>query len=483
MHRFRTATLWYTIVGLIGPVVALVLTPLYTRAIGVAGYGTVDVMQSFWQGIYTIAFWGMGTVFAGIYLGASDEPERQIRLTSVLVAVCGCALVVSGLLLLTGVRVATVLARPETAVAMPLLALALPFAVVNATLQAVFRVRHDVWRSVVSTLGLVVITAATRLGLVVWGEYGVNGMLAALALTNILMALLCVLLGYRYIGGRADRAMMWMVVRAGAPLLPASITGWMVLYADRWLLAPQVSAVALGQYALAVLIASLLAFAYEPVKNAWQPIAVRCADDAFLLLSGRMVAVLVPVTVTALLVLTPLLLALVAGSEAAAAAPLVLPLLAVPVAGLVQMLLTVRAVKAVRTGVLGVSGVLAAAVNIGLNLLLIPTYGVMGAAWATAAAAFVATMVVANQERPLVRVWLRTPEALLCAGWVVAVVAWWWTGALWLVIVVVAGVLWRGWQVWPQWRSLLEGQRDDTVVTGEIGQDTDVPGGERLAQE
>ena len=50
MKRFAQTTLWYTAVGLIGPMVALVLTPLYTRAIGVAGYGTVDILLSLWQG-------------------------------------------------------------------------------------------------------------------------------------------------------------------------------------------------------------------------------------------------------------------------------------------------------------------------------------------------------------------------------------------------------------------------------------------------
>ena len=472
MQRFRSATLWYTVVGFVGPAVALLLTPLYTRALGIAGYGTVDVVQSFWQGIFTVAFWGMGTVFAGLYTRSTDPARQQTVMASVLLVTAVLAAVVGVAVALWRVSIATLLARPDVAPVLPLLAAALPFAVVNATFQALFRLRLDIGRSVAATLGLVVISAGTRLGLVVWADAGVTGMLWALALTNVAMALWCTVLGWRLVRCAVDWTLVREILWAGAPLLPVSIAGWVVLYADRWLLASQVTAEALGQYALAVLVASLAAFLFEPLKSAWLPVALRLRDSAFVAVSLRAAAGVIAVVVTGLVAAAPTALWLIGGGAAVAAAPLVLPLVVLPVASLWQTIVGVTAVRTVRTGVFGVSGVVAAGVNVGLNLLLIPRWGVMGAAWATSAAALAATAVVCLRERQLVASVVWTRDTAVWLGWSVLLGSWWWTG-WWELGVACSGAAalsaWRTWQLWPVWRSAVEPQRDDAGVTGEIG--------------
>lgn len=475
MKRFAQTTLWYTAVGLIGPLVALLLTPLYTRAIGVAGYGTVDLLLSLWQGAYTVALWGIGTVLAGMYSASSDETQRRTIVVSASAVVVGLGLVIGAGLLVSAPHIGQLIARPETAEAMPYLVGALPFAVVYTLFLSVFKLRNDVRRVVWSMIGLVVITAATRIGLVVWWDGGVLGMIQAAALTNLLMALLTLGLGWTLVGPRVEVRVMQTVLRTGLPLLPVSLTGWVLLYADRWLLAPQVDALALGHYALAVLVASLLAFAIEPLKNAWQPIALQPRyrdDDAFLALSYRVYLPVSLLLVGVLVLLAPALLWVIGGAAALPAAPYVLALSSMPVLGGVQMLLGIRAVRDRRTTVFGWGSLIAALVNLGVNISFIPSYGVAAAAWGTALAAVAATVVLGLRERESAQAIapLHGIGAALCWlgllwWWGVAGPTWW--GALALGVLAI-GLVWSAVQPIRELALRLQPELDDAGMPREV---------------
>jgi len=270
-----------------------------------------------------------------------------------------------------------------------------------------------------------------------------------------------VVLGWRFIGTQIDLQVLQTFFRTGLPLLPVSVAGWVLLYADRWLLAPQVPPLALGQYALAVLLASLLAFVIEPLKNAWQPIALRMQRDGadrFLALSFRIYGAVALLLVGGLVIVAPTLLWVIGGADAHGAVPYVLPLASMPVLGGVQMLLGIRAVQQSRTRVFGASGVSAAIGNLGLNLLLIPRYGVMGAACATAAAALIGTLVLALAEPQTTRVMRVWAELWLVVLWVGSLVWWgiagpsWGTGAVLLCLAVLTIV--RAWPALRQWQAM-----------------------------
>jgi O-antigen/teichoic acid export membrane protein len=133
-----------------------------------------------------VALWGIGTVLAGMYSATSDETQRRTIVVSASAVVVGLGLVIGAGLLVSAPHIGQFIARPETAEAMPYLVGALPFAVVYTLFLSVFKLRNDVRRVVWSMIGLVVITAATRIGLVVWWDGGVVGMIQAAALTNLL---------------------------------------------------------------------------------------------------------------------------------------------------------------------------------------------------------------------------------------------------------------------------------------------------------
>ena len=84
----------------------------------------------------------------------------------------------------------------------------------------------------------------------------------------------------------------------------------------------------------------------------------------------------------------------------------------------------IRAVRDGRTAVFGWGSMVAAVVNLGVNIMFIPSYGVAAAGWGTALAATAATVVLGLRERDTARAIVPlhgVGTALLWLG-----LLWWW---------------------------------------------------------
>jgi len=254
LRRLFGATIAYTLVGLVGPAVGFMLTPLYVRALGMAGYGTVDLLQTFANMAYTAAIIGMPMVLASVYVQRAAETERADVIASALAVVMAWATLIALGLSLCAPWLAQMTQRPDTAWLMQIQLLAMPFGVVHGTLLAMLRLREAVRLTLVLTLVGVVVTAAVRLTLVVWLGWGIAGMVVAAAATHLLNGSVALVLTRQWWWGRIDWATMQLLWRRGLPLVPSNIAVWLLLYEDRWLLAGVITPAAQGHYAVAALL-------------------------------------------------------------------------------------------------------------------------------------------------------------------------------------------------------------------------------------
>lgn len=467
-HLLKTTTL-YSVAAMTGPVVALLLTPLYVASIGVAGYGTVDLLQTVIQLLIPIALWGVPTTLIARTTNASENTSLS---SHVFAGAMALAILVSGVLcvlcLLSAPMIASTIQRPELSDLLRMYAVALPFASVYGVVLAIMRVCGYVWRAVTLMVAYVVILAVSRLLLVIWFDADVPGMIMALTLTNIVVALLGATLSWQWWWIRLDWAEVWQFVRLGAPLLPASIAVWLLLFIDRWFLVQYVTPLAQGQYALAALLASLMAFVAEPFKQAWQPIARHQSQSQFMAWSLTMYGAVALLAGAVVVTWTPEIVWLIGGADARAATPFVSWLVVAPLLSGVVAIVSMPAIRAQRTSLIAWATLAGAVTNIGLNIWLIPYYGAQGAAWATAVAALII---------PLVHVWLHQSFARVDYDWVCLLgFVMLWGGYLLILpsidtsvvlrivaliaLVISVGLLTKAWQ-WRQWAQLWRSSTHD----------------------
>ena len=178
--------------------------------------------------------------------------------------------------------------------------------------------------------------------------------------------------------------------RFGLPLLPAGLAIWVVDFADRLFLGRIVDQHEVGLYAVGVKIASAMVLVQLAFRTAWPAFAYSLEEGP----EARRTFAYV-LTYTSLLgcwmslglgLLAPWLVDWLAAPEFASAERVVAPLAFAGALLVAYTTLSIAASRANQTQRYWQVAVVGAAVNVGLNLLLIPTYGMEGAAAATVAA-------------------------------------------------------------------------------------------------
>jgi O-antigen/teichoic acid export membrane protein len=254
-------------------------------------------------------------------------------------------------------------------------------------LTALFRVEERSVAYVAATIANVIVTVgATILLVAVWHEGATGVLVGNFAGT---LTVYFVLLAYRrfQLGLEFDRRLFREMQRFGLPLVPSGLALWVVDLADRFLLLKLKNTAEVGLYSVGVRISSALLILLIALRTAWPAFAYSIRDDDEAKRTYGFVLTYVLYACCwlslALSLLAPWLVKLLAtprfypGSR-------VVPLLAFGATAFIAFnVMSIGIGRAKQTQFNWVVTGVAAAVNIGLNFVLIPPYGMMGAAAAT----------------------------------------------------------------------------------------------------
>jgi O-antigen/teichoic acid export membrane protein len=393
------------------PAAALLATPVLARVLDPAGYGLLDVLSSLLALATVVALVGLDqAVTRGYFDHAADEvgPRRAVVRTGLTIAVAVsvglAALLAAGGALVQVARGGDLNTERVGAVAAAILVLPLATTLTVARLPLLLERRR--WSYV--GIGLLQAGAGVATGvLLVVAGLGPPGYFLGLAF-GAACALVLTLARTRPFGPGAswDRAQAGALLRFGVPLVPATVLIWVVFAVDRTLLVSFRDLEEAGYYGLASRVTAPLLLAVSAFGVAWSPLIMSQVRARQPELRARTLTGILAATGSILLVLVVFaepLVRVFGGSEFAPAVRAVPPL-ALGWLGwaAATVLLTEFSVTRRTTAIAAVTGV-AALANLVLNLALIPPFGFVGAAWATAVSFVLMALVAWAWERRLTR--------------------------------------------------------------------------------
>ncbi|HZU82851.1 MAG TPA: polysaccharide biosynthesis C-terminal domain-containing protein, partial [Polyangiaceae bacterium] len=258
-------------------------------------------------------------------------------------------------------------------------------------LTSLVRVEQRAVAYVLASVANVVITIGATVGLVVGAHKGPIGVVVG-NFTGTL-CVYAVLLGYRrfQLGLEFDRTLLRRMQGFGLPLVPAALALWAINFIDRLFLIHIAGKSETGLYALGVRVASAVTFMMIAFQTAWPAFAYSIEDDdeakrayayvlTYVLFATCWLAL-------ALGLLSPWIVHVLSSSPSFYPASRVVTLLAFSIAAYAGYTVVAIGIgRARRTQFNWVVTGAAAVLNIVLNVLLIPSHGMMGAAIATVAA-------------------------------------------------------------------------------------------------
>jgi O-antigen/teichoic acid export membrane protein len=388
LGRLASDTAIYGLADAVGKALSLFLFPLFTRILTPSEYGAIEVIGTVVYLVSAILVLGLDNATTRHFYAAENRERRGV--------VLGSALLFSSVVYLAGVLPLVlgyhlisraVLGTSQYQTALLLALLGIPFTLLaNLNLNTLRRLLRPWWFAGLSLFSLT-LTLCLNL-LFVWRlRWGVRGTYSATLIAASLTSMVGLWVTRRDYQWVWDGPLIRSLLRYGIPLVPASLCLWGLALLDRLFLVRFSNLAEVGLYSTANRLSSALAFGVGAFQMAWGPFAfsISTTPEApqvysralsyFVAIGGLGVLGLGLFADEALWILTP---AAYHGA-AIAVAPLAIGVLAYGVYSLVAIGINL----ANKTGQVSITLAIATAVNLVLCIVLIPRFGMLGAAIAT----------------------------------------------------------------------------------------------------
>lgn len=392
--RLGRQTIVYGIGGSALQAVGLITLPVYAHVFLPAQFGVLEVASVGFAALLVIVDTGMSTAAQRSFYDYTDEQgsERRSALLTALTVLMFLSMLTAAAMALLRRPISTALLGSAThANLVWIVGATVPVATLAAYLREVMRLRFRAWHYVTSAaLGAVGAGAAGILAVTVF-HAGISGVLLGLLIGNAIAAVYGVAVAAPDLLGRFSASELRRMVHYGGPLVPAAFAMWGLAFLDRIMLSQLGSFSQTGQYGVGSRYAALLMFCMVTFMTAYVPFMLSLwREDAE---GERQLRARLLSYVTLALVGMGLVLSLFARELTTIVAPrfdrayLVVGMLCT---GVVLYAIANIASSGIslarRTSYIGAYTVIATILNVALNFLLIPAWGVLGAASATAVA-------------------------------------------------------------------------------------------------
>jgi len=390
IRRLTGDSVIYGLGRVAGSLVGLILLPVYTHHLAVAEYGLLDNLFVLAMLMTSIVPLGLPDALQRFWFQADTRRWRKEVVGSAFGGVLVLLAATVPLLVFFAPEILDGLFGDGTqSAAFRWAAVTMVPATVMSLSLAILRSRFRSAAYGLCSVAQVAILGAVNTWLVAGLGLGIRGVFLGGAIAAAATAGLALWFVRRDLSLRPTREMLGGMLAYGAPLVPSFAAFWALSYADRWLLLRMDGLSAVGLYAAGAKIAGVMLVLNFAVLTAFNPVALRLAGrpeaPRFVARSMTAYAAVAAVAAVALSALAPQILGVLT-PDAYSRGRIAVPWLTLGFffAGLTPFLsIGLHIMK--KTIWITITAVLAAIANVVLNLILIPRFGLLGAAIATAA--------------------------------------------------------------------------------------------------
>ncbi|MBN8866085.1 MAG: oligosaccharide flippase family protein [Solirubrobacterales bacterium] len=426
LRRLATTGAAYTAASILSKLIAVALLPLYTRYLTPADYGAAEVMFSAVVAASIVIRLGVVEALLRFYYKGGED---QAKVVSSSFAVLFWAGLVSVIVLFpfAGPISEALLGESDPTLAR----IAIPGLFVltlSEYLLTIFRLDERARAFFTVTMLSVLITIPVTVILVVPLDLGAEGLLLGSYGTGLGVVLGLIAYNRRRLALTGDRPLLKRMMAFGLPTMPAELSLYSLSFIDRILIARMLGLTEAGLYSLAIKVSQGISVLVRGFQLAFPPLAYSIEDDdearqAYSAVVTWFVAVMALV-VSFLWLVAPWIVRVFAAPDFFPAADVVGPVSAGAALYALYMVLLVVLGRTGRTEYNLPATLAGVAVNVGLNLLLLPLWGIVGAGVSLVVSYLVVVIlmyVFTQRLFPVPYEWLRLTKLLLATAILVAI--------------------------------------------------------------
>ncbi len=401
-------------------VLHIILLPIYTRFLAPDQYGILTLLNTCGHTVAPLLSLGLGSAVIWSVTYRRTDVRQTFGSVQAFQFLYGLAL--TGLLLIWAPYLAgLVFGNPAYAGLLRLIFLVFFLETTEHLLFSHFLIKDRVGLMALAASARFVVSAALHIFFLAYMEMGVPGVVLAQLSTSLLFGTAAWIVLWTKHPPRFDMPGIGPLLHYGWPIVPAYLCSMVLTLSDRFFLQYFRNEFEVGLYTLAYNIGLVINLLVLSIQQVWQKQmfdTVRDDPDASRTI-GRLFtayAALLGVAGLGLTLFRREIIALLTPPEYHAAARVV-PLIVAAYALNGLTLATNIGMKVRNRNHLSLPIVAAAALlNLGLNFLLVPRYGMMGAAWATLCAYFVRWIIYRMVDQRLWPISFEYGRLLILAG-------------------------------------------------------------------
>lgn len=391
----------YGLGGILAKGIGFFLLPVYTRIFTPAEYGVIEMLAIMSSLLSTIIMVGLDSAQSFYYFKDQDNivTDKQELISSILQWKLGWGILVVLLATSLSPIINALLFNGKLSVIYFAVAFsgALITQILNQSVE-IYRLLFKPWSFITFTTLNTIISATLILVLVIYFEKGILGYFVGAVVASIIVALFSWWNIRKFVNFKHFYYRLWpKLLKFGAPLLPAGLAMYIMSTSDRWFIQYYFDETELGIYAVGAKFALIMALAIEMFRKAWWPIAMEAINskdgpETIRLISrifmGFGLAGVVYVTY-----LSPWLVKWFTANDYHDAYKIVGILAWQSLFYGFYLFATLGIWKREKTKYIPFLMSISAILNIILNIILVPIYGGVGAALATAIVFFILTLI------------------------------------------------------------------------------------------
>jgi O-antigen/teichoic acid export membrane protein len=390
-------TFSYGLGTILQKLITMFLFPIYARLLSPADFGTQDLVLSVVNILVMFLILGMDSAVMQNYYEC-DEIEKKKLVSTFLWFELIISIPVIVIISIFAKPICFIFFKDSELSSYLILGIAsIPFSLLGGAMMNTLRLTFQTKKFIIlSTFGILSQVVLAIL-LVILFRLGVFGVLMSILISYFLQSLIGFFLTFKDFSFKVSFFWLPRLLEIGIPLIPAALSFWVMSYANRFFLVKYASLEEVGLLSVINRISSILLLFLSAFSTAWGPYAYNLATDKELarIAFGKILTLFTLFSMFGAVVLSLFsreLILILASSVYEKGASLVI------VYSLSSVLWGVLYIVGIGTGLAKknhhytIAVILGAVICIILNYLLIPIYGVAGAAYSTLAGNLLATV-------------------------------------------------------------------------------------------
>jgi O-antigen/teichoic acid export membrane protein len=403
------------------------LLPLYTQFLTPADYGILAVVGTYEVvlGIF-MAVGLQGAITRLHYDFKGDEEERRRFYGTAFLFLMGSGLLLALLVGWQGAFLFRLLFPGIDYLPYGRLGTWIAFFSLGSIIPLVlFRVREQAWLFIAATSARLLLSTLLIIYFVAFRGQGALGSLQGQLIANAALFIVFTIVSLRSLRFSFRRSTLRAILSMGLPLVPHQLSGWVLSLSDRVVLTHFVTLGQLGIYSLGYRMAMVVDLMFTSFNLAWGPLFYRIASEdgenaprTFARLSTYYAIIAFTLVLGALLLFEEVVVLMARPAYYPSIPIMKIVILGFLLHGFYFMVVN-QLFYAKKVARLPLYSGAAALVNIGLNLLTIPTFGIAAAAWNTVAGytvLFVLVFIEAKKVYPIPYEYGRLARLAAAAG-------------------------------------------------------------------